>query len=64
MTLKENIYILIEKEADILTSTFQNDILGTGNVSLYIDNKFVVLKCLNKEIRKPINYYCLLLSGK
>ena len=64
MTLKENIYILIEKEADILTSTFQNDILGTGNVSLYIDNKLVLINCLNKEIDKPINYYCLLLSGK
>ena len=64
MSLKENIYILIEKESDVLSSSFQNDILGSGNVSLYIDNKLVVINCLNKEISKPINYYCLLLSGK
>ena len=53
-----------EKESDILTSTFQNDILGTGNVSLYLDNKVVLINCINKEINNPINYYCLLLSGK
>ena len=64
LSLKENIYILIEKESDILSSNFKDEILSSGNVSLYIDNKLVLINCLNKEIDKPINYYCLLLSGK
>ena len=63
-TLKENIYILIEKETDILTSSFQNEILASGKVSLYIDNKFIIIDCINKEINNPIKYNCLLLNGK
>lgn len=63
-TLKENIYILIEKETDILTSSFQNEILASGKVSLYIDNKFIMIDCINKEINNPIKYNCLLLNGK
>ena len=63
-TLKENIYILIEKETDILTSSFQNEILASGKVSLYIDNKFIIIDCINKEIHNPIKYNCLLLNGK
>lgn len=63
-TLKENIYILIEKETDILTSSFQNEILASGKVSLYIDNKFIIIDCINKEIDNPIKYNCLLLNGK
>ena len=61
-TLKENIYILIEKETDILTSSFQNEILASGKVSLYIDNKFIIIDCINKEINNPIKYNCLLLN--
>ena len=63
-TLKENIYILIEKETDILTSSFQNEILASGKVSLYIDNKFIIIDCINKEINNPIKYNCILLNGK
>lgn len=63
-TLKENIYILIEKETDIFTSSFQNEILASGKVSLYIDNKFIIIDCINKEINNPIKYNCLLLNGK
>ena len=63
-TLKENIYILIEKETDILTSSFQNEILASGKVSLYIDNKFIIIDCINKEINNPIKYNCLLLNVK
>ncbi len=64
MSLKENIYILIERESDILSSAFQNEILSSGNVSLYINNKLMLIHCLNKKVDKPLNYNCLLLSGK
>ena len=64
MSLKENIYILIERESDILSSAFQNDILSSGNVSLYINNTLMLIHCRNKKVDKPLNYNCLLLSGK
>ena len=64
ITLKENIYILVEKESDILSDAFRDEILSTGKVSLYIDNKFVVINCLNEKIDNPMRYNCLLLNGK
>ena len=64
ITLKENIYILIEKESDILSDAFRDEILSTGKVSLYIDNRFVVINCLNEKIDNPMRYNCLLLNGK
>ena len=64
ITLKENIYILIEKESDILSDAFRDEILSTGKVSLYIDNTFVVINCLNEKIDNPMKYNCLLLNGK
>ena len=64
ITLKENIYILIEKESDILSDAFRDEILSTGKVSLYIDNTFVVINCLNEKIDNPMRYNCLLLNGK
>ncbi len=64
ITLKENIYILIEKESDILSDAFRDEILSTGKVSLYIDNKFMVINCLNEKIDNPMRYNCLLLNGK
>ncbi len=62
--MKENIYILIEKEADISTTTFRNEILTSGSVSLNIDNKPIIIPCVNKEISNPIQYNGLLLNGK
>ena len=62
--MKENIYILVEKEKDVVTDKFENEILLTGNVYFYYDNKYVLINCKNEEIINPCKYYCLLLSGK
>ena len=63
-TLKENIYILIEKESDIKTSDFREEILNYGMVSFYKDKNNIIFECINKNIENPNKYNCLLLSGK
>ena len=63
-TLKENIYILIEKESDIKTSDFREEILNYGMVSFYKDKNNIIIECINKNIENPNKYNCLLLSGK
>jgi len=47
-----------------LSDAFRDEILSTGKVSLYIDNTFVVINCLNEKIDNPMRYNCLLLNGK
>ena len=63
-TLKENIYILIEKESDIETNDFNEEILNSGNIYLYKNKKKHIIECNNKEIKNPCKYNCLLLNGK
>ncbi len=63
-TLKENIYILIEKESDIQTSDFKEEILNSGMVYFFKDKNSITIECINKEIKNPNKYNCLLLNGK
>lgn len=62
-TLKESIYILIEKESDIQTSDFKEEILNSGKVCFYKNKNSIIIECINKEIENPNKYNCLLLSG-
>ena len=63
-TLKDNIYILIEKESDIQTNDFNEEILTSGQVCFYKEQKNIIIECINKEIEFPNKYNCLLLTGK
>ena len=47
-----------------LNESVENEILLTGNVYFYYDNKYVLINCKNEEIINPCKYYCLLLNGK
>lgn len=63
-TLKENIYILIEKESDIHTNDFREEVLTSGNVYFYKDKQYLIIQCINNEIENPTNYNCICLNGK
>ena len=55
---------MIEKESDIETCDFHEEILSNGNVHFYKNGKNFVINCINKENKYPNKYNCLLLSGK
>ena len=57
-------YILIEKESDIETNDFIEEILGTGKVIFYKNKAQILIECKNKEIGIPNKYNCLLINGK
>ena len=63
-TLRDDIYIIIEKESDIETNDFHEEILGTGKVIFYKKDNTITIECKNREIENPNKYNCLLLSGK
>ena len=63
--MKENINILIEKEENIQTKEFENEILRFGNVTFFKNEKFYKLfKCKNIHNKKPSKFNCFLIEGK
>ena len=55
--------ILIEKEQDVNSLRFKEEILTKGEVKFYTNNKIEIIKCINKNIT-PEKYNCILLVGK
>ena len=63
-SLKENINILINKQYDLFTEKFKQEILLFGNVYFYAGEKIHFIKCLNKQLLKPDNFKCFEVEGK
>ncbi len=60
--------MIIEKESDIHTTDFREEILSSGYVLFYNDKdkdkRNIKIECINKEMQNPNKYNCLLLNGK
>ena len=63
ISTRTNMTILIEKEQDVNSLRFKEEILTKGEVKFYTNNKIEIIKFVNKNIT-PEKYNCILLVGK
>ena len=63
-TLKDDIYILIEKESDLEKIDFHEEILSTGKVIFYKNKTQRLIESKIKQISSPNTYNSILINDK